>query len=83
MKLIAFLRVWLARIGLVSLGVALPAVAHAQTATTAYGTLIDAMVSEVQDFQNNFAIPATVALLGLIAVLTAIRWVRGMFRAAA
>lgn len=62
--------------------VAVPAVVWAQGVTTTYGTLIDAMRNEIADFQNNFAIPATVALLGLLAVLSAIRWVRGMFRAA-
>lgn len=62
--------------------VAFPAIVWAQTVTTTYGTLIDAMKGEIEDFQNNFAIPATVALLGLLAVLSAIRWVRGMFRAA-
>lgn len=50
---------------------------------TTYAGLITSMESEISDFQNNFAIPATVALLGLIAVMTAIRWIRGMFRAAA
>lgn len=62
--------------------VAFPAIVWAQGVTTTYGTLIDAMKDEISDFQNNFAIPATVALLGLLAVLSAIRWVRGMFRAA-
>lgn len=85
MKFVAFVR---ARFGalmmLFALALGLAAPASAQTGgTTAYSTLITAMITEVTDFQNNFAIPATVALLGLIAVLTAIRWVRGMFRSAA
>lgn len=83
MKIVSFLRSKAALAFAALLAVLMPAAAFAQTATSAYETLISAMVSEVQDFQNNFAIPATVALLGLIAVLTAIRWVRGMFRAAA
>jgi len=68
--------------GVVGAALAAPALAFAQTTTTSYTPLITAMTSEISDFQNDFAIPATVALLGLLAVLSAIRWVRGMFRSA-